>query len=54
MILYGQAPVNFKVNGEVIRILAGKNGSIQGPCEEKGVIQLFLLPIGMEMGKRIL
>lgn len=29
------APVNFKVNGEVIRILAGKNGSIQGPCEEK-------------------
>ena len=29
------APVNLKGDDEVIRILAGPNGSIQGPCEAK-------------------
>lgn len=29
------APINLKTDGKDIRILAGKNGSIQGPCEEK-------------------
>ncbi len=29
------APVRMKAGGEVIRIQAGKNGSIQGPCESK-------------------
>lgn len=29
------APVNLKGGDEVIRILAGPNGSIQGPCESK-------------------
>lgn len=29
------APVNLKIDGEDIRLMAGKNGSIQGPCEEK-------------------
>jgi hypothetical protein len=28
-------PVNLKADGEVIRIMAGPNGSIQGPCEAK-------------------
>jgi len=29
------APVYLEADGEVIRIMAGYNGSIQGPCEEK-------------------
>ena len=29
------APVFFKANNEKIRIMAGENGSIQGPCEAK-------------------
>lgn len=29
------APVNLKADGETIRIQAGPNGSIQGPCEAK-------------------
>jgi len=29
------APVRLKAGGEVLRILAGPNGSIQGPCEAK-------------------
>jgi len=29
------APVYLKANGEIIRIMAGPNGSIQGPCETK-------------------
>jgi hypothetical protein len=29
------APVYLKADGEVIRIMAGPNGSIQGPCEAK-------------------
>lgn len=29
------APVNLTAGGEVIRIMAGPNGSIQGPCEAK-------------------
>jgi hypothetical protein len=29
------APRYFKVNGEKLRIMAGENGSIQGPCERK-------------------
>ena len=28
-------PVNFTVNGKVLRIMAGENGSIQGPAERK-------------------
>ena len=28
-------PVYLKANGEIIRLQAGKNGSIQGPCEAK-------------------
>lgn len=29
------APVDLKADGEVLRIMAGPNGSIQGPCEAK-------------------
>ncbi|NQT01919.1 MAG: VCBS repeat-containing protein [Planctomycetes bacterium] len=29
------APVYFKADGKIIRIMAGPNGSIQGPCEAK-------------------
>jgi len=29
------APVYLKANGKIIRIMAGPNGSIQGPCEAK-------------------
>lgn len=28
-------PKYFKVDGEILRIMAGENGSIQGPCERK-------------------
>ncbi len=28
-------PIYFKENGKVLRIMAGENGSIQGPCERK-------------------
>ena len=29
------APVYLKAGGEIVRIMAGPNGSIQGPCEAK-------------------
>ncbi|MDD2601114.1 MAG: VCBS repeat-containing protein [Kiritimatiellae bacterium] len=29
------APKYFKADGEILRIMAGENGSIQGPCERK-------------------